>query len=179
MKLKEILFFIFLGINVVVFGQNSPDFVATERGNEIVIFEDTPLVENIKAVKETSTNLQKIISTAYSYLGTPHRSRGISRSGIDCSALIHAAYSAGDINLGRSSQDMANQAKYVPLSQVKVGDLLFFHTVSRTRITHVGMVVEVGDSIKFIHTSTSKGVTVSSLDELYWSESFAKAGRIL
>ena len=46
-------------------------------------------------------------------------------------------------------------------------------------IDHAGLVVEVEeDEVKFIHSTTSRGVIVSSLREGYWNYSFVKATRI-
>ncbi|MEM8938226.1 MAG: NlpC/P60 family protein, partial [Bacteroidota bacterium] len=69
----------------------------------------------------------------------------------------------------------------IKVGQVQKGDLLFFKTSkSGKRINHVGLVVDVkGDDIKFIHSTTSRGVIVSSLREGFWNYSFVKATRIL
>ena len=75
---------------------------------------------------------------------------------------------------------MATQGRDIPLSQAVVGDLLFFKTTrKRNRISHVGIVVETGDEVKFIHSSSSQGVIVSSLSEPYWQRAYAKTSRVL
>jgi len=51
-------------------------------------------------------------------------------------------------------------------------------TLPRTS-SHVGLVVSAGNQIRFIHSSSSKGVTISSLDERYWNNAFAWARRVL
>jgi len=57
---------------------------------------------------------------------------------------------------------------------------LFFRTnPSKKTITHVGLVIEAGAQIKFIHASSSKGVTTSSLEENYWKKCYAHAKRLL
>jgi hypothetical protein len=44
----------------------------------------------------------------------------------------------------------------------------------------VGMVIEVNnDEIKFIHSSTQKGVMISSTKEPYFVNTFSQANRIL
>jgi cell wall-associated NlpC family hydrolase len=67
------------------------------------------------------------------------------------------------------------------MTQVTRGDLLFFKIGKKGKnINHVGLVVEVdGEEIKFIHSTSSRGVIVSSLREGYWNYSFVKATRIL
>ena len=121
-----------------------------------------------------------LIDSAYSYIGTPYKWAGTSRSGMDCSGFVSTAFSAINVPLSRSSTEMSTQGKDIPLSQAEVGDLLFFKTTrKRNRISHVGIVVGVGDEVKFIHASVSQGITVSSLSENYWQKAYAKTSRVL
>lgn len=121
-----------------------------------------------------------LIDSAYSYIGTPYKWAGTSRSGMDCSGFVSTAFSAINVPLSRSSTEMSTQGKDIPLSQAEVGDLLFFKTNrKRNRISHVGIVVGVGDDVKFIHASVSQGITVSSLSENYWQKAYAKTSRVL
>lgn len=121
-----------------------------------------------------------LIDSAYSYIGTPYKWAGTSRSGMDCSGFVSTAFSAINVPLSRSSIEMSTQGTDIPLSQAEVGDLLFFKTNrKRNRISHVGIVVGVGDEVKFIHASVSQGITVSSLSENYWQKAYAKTSRVL
>ena len=116
-----------------------------------------------------------LIDSAYSYIGTPYKWAGTSRSGMDCSGFVSTAFSAINVPLSRSSTEMSTQGRDIPL-----GDLLFFKTTrKRNRISHVGIVVGVGDEVKFIHASVSQGITVSSLSEDYWQKAYAKTSRVL
>ena len=121
-----------------------------------------------------------LIDSAYSYIGTPYKWAGTTRSGMDCSGFVSTAFSAINVPLSRSSTEMSTQGRDIPLSQAEVGDLLFFKTTrKRNRISHVGIVVGVGDEVKFIHASVSQGITVSSLSEDYWQKAYAKTSRVL
>jgi len=121
-----------------------------------------------------------LIDSAYSYIGPPYKWAGTSRSGMDCSGFVSTAFSAINVPLSRSSTEMSTQGRDIPLSQAEVGDLLFFKTTrKRNRISHVGIVVGVGDEVKFIHASVSQGITVSSLSEDYWQKAYAKTSRVL
>ena len=121
-----------------------------------------------------------LIDSAYSYIGTPYKWAGTSRSGMDCSGFVSTAFSAINVPLSRSSTEMSTQGTDIPLSQAEVGDLLFFKTNrKRNRISHVGIVVGEGDEVKFIHASVSQGITVSSLSENYWQKAYAKTSRVL
>jgi cell wall-associated NlpC family hydrolase len=100
---------------------------------------------------------------------------------MDCSGLVYVAFGEQDIALPRISYQMAEEGRPIKLKKVDKGDLLFFSTGKRSnRISHVGLVVAVdGDDIKFIHSTTSRGVIVSSLREGYWNHAFVKATRVL
>jgi len=63
---------------------------------------------------------------------------------------------------------------------IEKGDLIFFKTNGRRVINHVGIVVEVlANEIKFIHSASSKGVTISSTKEPYYKKSFAQVNKVL
>ena len=77
---------------------------------------------------------------------------------------------------------MAKKGIKIALKESEVGDLLFFKTgkSKRNAINHVGLVVEASNGkIKFIQSTTRKGVIVSSISETYWNTTFFEARRIL
>jgi len=105
---------------------------------------------------------------------------GTTQKGMDCSGLVYVSFKEEDILLPRSSHEIAKQGIKISLDQVTVGDLLFFKTNGRKQINHVGLVVDVyPGKVLFIHSSTSQGVIISSLDETYWHRAFAEARRII
>ncbi|MCX2679961.1 C40 family peptidase [Galbibacter sp. EGI 63066] len=142
--------------------------------------EKTSEKTNRKA-KKGSKKTNNIINTALSYHGTPYRYGGTTKKGMDCSGLVYTSFKQNNLSLQRSSRLMASQGRKIKLKNVEKGDLLFFTTSkNRRRINHVGLVVEVkGRDIKFIHSTTSRGVLVSSLGEGYWNHAFNHARRIL
>jgi cell wall-associated NlpC family hydrolase len=138
-----------------------------------------------KVVKSDSnySNLKKEVSTvlkeAKKFLGTPYKYGGTTRSGLDCSGLVYNSFDAIGVKMPRISREMAEKGKEIRLREVKEGDLVFFNT-SGSSISHVGIVETVKNGeIFFIHSSTSKGVIISSLEETYWNKRFVKATRIL
>ena len=138
------------------------------------------LIKHEMAALGAEDRIVTLIDSAYSYIGTPYKWAGTSRSGMDCSGFVSTAFSAINVPLSRSSTEMSTQGRDIPLSQAEVGDLLFFKTTrKRNRISHVGIVVGVGDEVKFIHASVSQGITVSSLSENYWQKAYAKTSRVL
>ena len=75
---------------------------------------------------------------------------------------------------------MAKIGRKLDEDDIRKGDLIFFKTNGRSVINHVGMVTEVSsDEIKFIHSSTQRGVIISSTKEAYYGKNFAQANRII
>lgn len=127
-----------------------------------------------------SRHVNKILKTAKSYLGTPYKYGGITTTGFDCSGLVYVSFKEMNMELPRRSSDQAEYGKEITIENVKIGDLIFFNT-SGNSISHVGIVESINHngSINFVHSSTSKGVIISSLDENYWKTRFVKAVRLL
>ncbi|MFO7672646.1 MAG: NlpC/P60 family protein [Lutibacter sp.] len=144
-------------------------------------FGEKAIVENTEEVEtaEPST-IQFLIETASKNLGTRYRSGGTTYSGFDCSGLMFNTFKEIDFTLPRSSNQQAKIGTKVQKSQAQKGDLIFFATNGRGTINHVGMITEIiGDEIKFIHSSVSLGVIVSSIKEAYYSKRFKQINRVL
>ena len=139
-----------------------------------------------KSVVETekislSKNLSKaVIKQAKSYLGTPYHYGGDSGSGMDCSGLIYRSFKDLNQHVGRTTNALMRLGRRVNLKQLKPGDLLFFKTVkSKAKATHVGLVTDISkNSIQFIHSGSSTGVTINKLQDQYWQKRFVFAKRL-
>jgi cell wall-associated NlpC family hydrolase len=134
-------------------------------------------------ISKSSNNAKanKIVSYAKTFKGTRYKFGGTTKKGMDCSGLIFIAFGKEDIALPRVSRDMAKTGKRISLSKSTDGDLVFFKTSkSRKSINHVGLVVgSRKGEILFIHSTTSKGVIISSMDESYWKNAFVEARRVM
>jgi len=122
-----------------------------------------------------------ILTHGLSLVGTRYRYGGSSvKSGFDCSGFIGYLFKEElGVKLPRSSRDMINiDAPLVSRDDLEPGDLLFFSTSGRNRVSHAG--IYMGDN-QFIHSSSSRsgGVRVDSLDDRYWSRTFIEAKRAL
>ncbi|MBQ4818794.1 C40 family peptidase [Aquimarina sp. MMG016] len=130
--------------------------------------------------RKTPKKIKSIVSYAKTFNGTRYKYGGTTKRGMDCSGLVYTSFKKEEVILPRTSKAMSTQGKSISLKKVSIGDLLFFKTNKRKNvINHVGLVIDTGKGIKFIHASTSKGVTISSLNEKYWNKCFAGVRRIL
>lgn len=130
---------------------------------------------------EEELPLLSIIEYAKEFLGTSYRYGGTTSEGMDCSGLVYTSFLTEDILLPRSSRDMSLLGEALDIEEVSIGDLLFFQTDRRKKvINHVGLIVEIAkNAVFFIHSTNSRGVIISSMDEKYWREHFVMARRIL
>lgn len=108
------------------------------------------------------------------WYGTRYRMGGNDKNGIDCSAFTKAIYlSAFGVTLPRTAREQYRAARIVSSTELKEGDLVFFNT--RGGVSHVGIYLGYN---KFIHASTSQGVTVSDMFDPYYLKRFLGSGRI-
>lgn len=123
---------------------------------------------------------EQLINVANDYKGTRYVWGGTSRNGMDCSGFVKTAFSQFDINLPRTSREMATLGSSINKSEARPGDLVFFKNGGSRVINHVGIVVEVKEDgeIIFIHSATSKGVSVNSTKEPYYSRGFVQVNRV-
>jgi lipoprotein Spr len=123
--------------------------------------------------------IEQIINNAVENIGVRYKSGGTTPDGFDCSGLLYATCKKFDITLPRSSFEMAKVGKVLDKNEYQVGDFIFFKTFGK-RISHVGIITEVNDDeIKFVHSSTTLGVIISSTKEAYYNRTFAQVNRIL
>lgn len=105
--------------------------------------------------------------------GVPHRWGGTTRRGIDCSALVQTLYrNVAGVRLPRTTRAQVRTGDRVRKRDLQPGDLVFFH-LEKSR--HVGVYLDEG---RFVHASSSQGVSVSNLSESYWTNRYWTARRI-
>ncbi len=147
-----------------------------------LVFVNFLLFSSCAGHKSKRSRTETVIKTARSYTGTPYKWGGTSRSGMDCSGLLLNSFKSINYDIPRTSAEQSKVGKKVSKSDIKKGDLVFFATGKKKRkVTHVGLVTEVKGKgyIKFIHASSSIGVTESSLTSDYYKKRFRYARRIL
>ena len=165
----------------------------------------SPVVASVSAPpllgKAASGARQNVTRAAESFLGTPYRFGGTSKSGIDCSGLVYMAFLQGTgFKVPRTVDTLARWVLLIPFSDLAPGDLVFFtlnaasgsdtqsafkqipipqNAAYLSKADHVG--IYLGDGL-FIHSASSgskTGVIQSSIREENWSRRYLFAGRAL
>lgn len=141
-------------------------------------------IDNLGRTGGNEALKDELVSFAKNYLGIRYRRGGKTPKGFDCSGFTSFVFRNFGFPIDPGSRTQALQGRRVSLSQVEVGDLMFFSGRRGGKtVGHVGMVVEVNDEtgvIKFIHSATSKGITIQSFpDGGYYSNRFLHAQRVI
>ena len=122
--------------------------------------------------KLTNVNLLKTIDE---WWGTDYCMGGSTKNCIDCSAFTQMMMkNVYKVTVPRTAQAQYKLSKQINLQDLNEGDLVFFNTSGGHNITHVGVYLL---NNKFVHASTSKGVMVSDLKDIYWKPRYKGAGR--
>lgn len=106
---------------------------------------------------------------------TPYKFGGTSKSGIDCSAFVKNLYkSVFDIDLPRTCKQQIKNITKITQDQLEAGSIIFFKMGQG--VWHVGVYLENG---LFVHSGSSTGVFISSLDSPYWKRYIYQFGKII
>jgi cell wall-associated NlpC family hydrolase len=128
---------------------------------------------NVEA--SNGSDASHLISAANQVMGTKYVWGGTTTKGFDCSGFIGYVYKKIGVTLPRTTGGMIATGTSVAKNNLKAGDLVFFNT-SGKGVSHAGIYIGNG---KFAHSSSSKGVSVSKLnDPYYWGSKYMGAKRI-
>ena len=163
--LNKILFLLFLTLSLTNCSA-SPD-IRPGRSVDIPIGKKVDL-NNPAVVKN------KLYSQYNNWKGVKYRMGGLTKSGIDCSGFVYRTFrSQFGVNIPRTTKLQSSTGKIISKNKLQPGDLVFFKT--STKVRHVGIYLENNN---FLHASTSRGVMISKLDNIYWKSKYWKAHRL-
>ena len=126
-------------------------------------------------VHRTGALAVNLTRNAMKFLGVPYVFGGTSSSGFDCSGYVQHVFAMLGKSLPRTADAQYTIGKRVAGAAMSAGDLVFFQTYAEGA-SHVG--IYLGND-RFVHASSSHGVTVSSLHDHYWSARYLGAKRII
>jgi lipoprotein Spr len=107
--------------------------------------------------------------------GTRYCMGGNDENCIDCSAFTQAILrNVYGVDVPRTAHGQYDFSTHINDADLREGDLVFFK--SGHLITHVGLYI---GNYRFVHASTSGGVTISDLNDSYWSKKYVGAGRVI
>ena len=117
----------------------------------------------------------QVISAAKKVMGTKYVYGGTTTKGFDCSGFVGYVYKKVGVKLPRTTKAMYSTGKKVSKKNLKAGDVVFFNT-SGKGVSHAGIYIGKG---KFVHSSSSKGVSVAKInDPYYWGSKYIGAKRV-
>ncbi|MFP4368838.1 MAG: C40 family peptidase [Candidatus Kapaibacterium sp.] len=141
-------------------------------GNAITGSRKDNTIQQERNIPETGY-ARDIIDEAEKWIGTPYVYGGNSRSGIDCSGFVQQIYAAKGIYLPRTASQQYFFTDRISMDELIPGDLVFFKNSSK--ISHVGIYAGGG---LMIHASSSLGVARQTLDDSWFRQHLAGAGRV-
>ena len=128
------------------------------------------------AASETTIDPRLFTRIVETYLGTPYKRGGDNLRGIDCSNLVCSIYRDYDgTKLPESTRGLYRLPDAVEDDDLQIGDLMFFNFAETRSPSHVG--VYLGDN-RFVHTSETKGVVISSMSDDVYRSAYRGARRV-
>lgn len=132
-------------------------------------------VSNNIIVASSDTKMDKAIKLLKEQVGKPYVWGANGPDSFDCSGLTKYIYKeALGIDIPRVSYDQAKFGKSVSKDDLQVGDLVFFDTMNKGRVSHVG--IYIGNN-EFIHASNKRDGVKQSKLEGYYEKTYKGARR--
>lgn len=125
--------------------------------NEIDRISLAPLAEREQA--STASRGDRAVSAALSQVGTPYSWGGNTTSGFDCSGLTSWSWSQAGVTVPRTSRDQYAAARKISRSDLRPGDLIFYHSP----VSHVAMYIGDGRIVEAGRSGTSVRVSTTGL----------------
>jgi hypothetical protein len=113
----------------------------------------------------------ELVKAAKTFIGVPYLWGGTSaEEGFDCSGLTMTVYQLNGLNLPRTSAEQYSAGETIDRDDLDKGDLIFFATSGRGKISHVGLYIGNG---QFIHAPRrGKKICIDALSNEYFSKRY-------
>ncbi|HKX54103.1 MAG TPA: NlpC/P60 family protein [Nitrosospira sp.] len=169
--MKKSIWFMVVPLTIGLVGCSS----VPEKGTKVTPAPGVTHAPRAKVNLENISLVKKMLYEQYNqWKHTRYRIGGMSKNGIDCSGFIQLTFKTKlGVILPRSTEFQVQLGESVSKSELRAGDLVFFKTGWGSR--HVGVYIEGG---RFLHASSTYGVTISGLNEGYWKSAYWKAKRL-
>ena len=120
---------------------------------------------------------EEVSEEAKRYVGDPYKWGGTTPKGFDASGFTQYIYktAATKMTIPRTSASQYKIGKAVKQNELKQGDLVFYATGQKGKVSFVGIYNGNG---KFTGV-TSKGVKVVKMSDKYWKERYIGAKRVI
>jgi cell wall-associated NlpC family hydrolase len=131
---------------------------------------------HILGVSEKDISNLKLYYFIDEWMGVPYKYGGNDKSGIDCSGFTGLLYrEVYNKNISGPTSTLIELTNIIDQSELKEGDMVFFHIEKRGKVSHVGVYLQ---NNKFVHATTKKGVMINDLSENYYKQHYFKSGRV-
>ena len=163
----------------------APIVIKNKETPGVIVKESKSVIEKLSGIQfkyamildvavESLKNLS-LFGFVENWLGTRYRMGGTTKKGIDCSALTSSLFMAVyGFAIPRTARQQYQASQHIKKNYLKEGDLVFFNT--RGGVSHVGLYL---DNDYFVHSSSSEGVIISSLNDNYYARRFICGGRVM
>jgi peptidoglycan endopeptidase LytE len=145
------------------------------NGKTGYLYTDFLILNQENSSRSMNLSHSRLRDLSLSLVGIPYRLGGTSLHGFDCSGFTTYVMGQFGVKLPRISTDQFVVGTAVDRQDLQVGDLLFFDSLRRGKISHVG--IYIGNN-KMVHSATRE-VDVVDLDWYYKHYKYYGARRVV
>jgi len=118
----------------------------------------------------------RLANSIRAFLDARYKMGGQDTKAADCSGFVMAVFrQAFGVDLPHNASEMFSLGEPIAADDLRAGDLVFFENPQRRVINHVGIYLS---ERRFVHSTVSAGVTLSSLMDGYWQERYVGGRRL-
>ena len=120
---------------------------------------------------------EEVVNYAKQYLKCKYVYGASGPSTFDCSGFTMYVFKHFGISLSHSATAQSKKGTYVAKENLQPGDLVFFDTMDKGKVSHVGMYIGNG---QMIHASYGqKKIVIANFNDSYYQKAYVNARRVL